>query len=395
MTAINFPVASGAFASVGACPVQLAATNVACKVVVADTQPSIGTSGTVLDPNMRPQTFEPVDGSSQAWVATLSGSGFVSALLLTGPFASGGGGGGVTFTDGTNTVLATELTVTGGTIGGTAPNATLDISGGSLTITDGDDIVSGVTQIMFSGAVVSGRTPDGLVTISGGSLTGVTTSELTALGLGTPGSSASGFQNVAIGANALAALDAGFDDVAVGNNALASNTSGINNTAVGDDALFRNTTGDSNTAVGDDALSQNTTGNNNTALGSFALYQSTSNDNIAIGYVAGSSVATANNTICIGATGVDTPFYLSIGDEILGIMGGPGIASSYGLGTGITTVAALPAPAAGKPPNGNEGMRYFVDDSLNGAVANFGVAVVGGGSFAVPVWCDGTAWYIG
>ena len=37
---------------------------------------------------------------------------------------------GVTFTDGTHTVSnATQLTVTGGTIGGTTPNATLAVTG--------------------------------------------------------------------------------------------------------------------------------------------------------------------------------------------------------------------------------------------------------------------------
>lgn len=40
-------------------------------------------------------------------------------------------GSGVTFTDGTHTVSnATQLTVTGGTVGGTTPNATLTVSGG-------------------------------------------------------------------------------------------------------------------------------------------------------------------------------------------------------------------------------------------------------------------------
>jgi len=43
-----------------------------------------------------------------------------------------GGSGGIDITDGTNTVDgATSLTVTGGTVGGTSPNATLDIVGGS------------------------------------------------------------------------------------------------------------------------------------------------------------------------------------------------------------------------------------------------------------------------
>ena len=46
------------------------------------------------------------------------------------------GGGGIELTDGETTVTgATALTITGGTVGGTTPNATLDISGGSRTVT--------------------------------------------------------------------------------------------------------------------------------------------------------------------------------------------------------------------------------------------------------------------
>lgn len=92
MTAINFPINASAFSLIGPCPVSLAAANISCKVVVADTLPTIGTAGVTLNPNMRARTFEAVDGSSQVWAAALSGSGFVSALFLTGPFASGGGG---------------------------------------------------------------------------------------------------------------------------------------------------------------------------------------------------------------------------------------------------------------------------------------------------------------
>lgn len=89
---------------------------------------------------------------------------------------TGGGSSGVEFTDGTNTVNgATKLTVTGGTIGGTTPNATLNIaSGGSLSVTDGTHTVTPVTSIDFAGAVVSGTTPNATVTISGsGTVTSV------------------------------------------------------------------------------------------------------------------------------------------------------------------------------------------------------------------------------
>ena len=55
------------------------------------------------------------------------------------------GGGGITFTDGTHTVTgSTQLTVTGGTVGGSTPNATLTVSGG--TITQGSTATSGFTN---------------------------------------------------------------------------------------------------------------------------------------------------------------------------------------------------------------------------------------------------------
>jgi len=49
------------------------------------------------------------------------------AQQITG---GGGGSSGVTFTDGSHTVSnATQVTVTGGTVGGSTPNATLTITG--------------------------------------------------------------------------------------------------------------------------------------------------------------------------------------------------------------------------------------------------------------------------
>jgi hypothetical protein len=59
-----------------------------------------------------------------------------------------GGAGSLTITDGTHTVTpTTQLTITGGTVGGTTPNATLTISGGgSSTITEGSTATSGFTN---------------------------------------------------------------------------------------------------------------------------------------------------------------------------------------------------------------------------------------------------------
>ena len=57
------------------------------------------------------------------------------------------------------------------------------------------------------------------------------------------------------------------------------------------------------------------------------------------------------------------------------------------IAAGILTVATLPTLAAGS--------RAFVSDANAPAVGTFGIAVVAGGAFTVPVWCDGAVWYVG
>jgi hypothetical protein len=52
-----------------------------------------------------------------------------------------------------------------------------------------------------------------------------------------------------------------------------------------------------------------------------------------------------------------------------------------------TTVGALPAAATA-----GAGARAFVTDANS---ATFGDAAVGGGANAMPVWCNGTGWFIG
>ena len=56
-----------------------------------------------------------------------------------------------------------------------------------------------------------------------------------------------------------------------------------------------------------------------------------------------------------------------------------------------TTVSALPSVT------NNEGARSMVTDSQMQASSNFGATIAGygGGSYTVPVWCDGAYWYIG
>src|SRR5262249_8706078 len=59
----------------------------------------------------------------------------------------------------------------------------------------------------------------------------------------------------------------GFNNTAIGADALANNTTGGGNTAIGLFALVSSTTGQGNTAIGISALQGNTTGNFNTAIG--------------------------------------------------------------------------------------------------------------------------------
>jgi len=58
-----------------------------------------------------------------------------------------------------------------------------------------------------------------------------------------------------------------------------------------------------------------------------------------------------------------------------------------------TSVQTTPT-TFGQLPNavGNTGARAFITDCT---VSTFGTAAAGGGSNQVPVWSNGTAWYVG
>ena len=126
-----------------------------------------------------------------------------------------------------------------------------------------------------------------------------------------------GFNNVAIGSNALTNatssgntavgayslyfnMAAGFQNTAVGNYSLMKNTTGKQNTAVGFESLLSNTSGDANTAIGLHSLYANAIGHGNTAQGLRALYGNYSgNSNTALG-----SLSLQNNIVGNGNTSV-------------------------------------------------------------------------------------------
>jgi Chaperone of endosialidase len=136
--------------------------------------------------------------------------------------------------------------------------------------------------------------------------------------------------NTAEGENALLNLTSGTFNTAVGLISLRSNTDGDLNTAIGAGALLANNA-DGNTATGAAALLTNTGGSINTANGVFALFSNNSSGNTAVGANAlrfntsgfgntalgsgaGISVTTANNVICIGASGADVDSSCFIGN---------------------------------------------------------------------------------
>lgn len=122
----------------------------------------------------------------------------------------------------------------------------------------------------------------------------------TATGASALSNNTTGNSNTAVGAVALLTNNAD-DNSAFGSYALFANTDGSINSAFGWDALALNTQGGGNTAIGAQALLRNVTGIGNTATGRAALSFSTGDLNTAIGYTAGTNVATASNVICIGA----------------------------------------------------------------------------------------------
>jgi hypothetical protein len=162
-----------------------------------------------------------------------------------------------------------------------------------------------------------------------------TGSENTAVGVDTLSSNTAG-GNTAMGAHALRLNTTGFQNLAVGHNALTDNIEGSYNTGIGVGALTLNT-GDGNTACGNVALFNNT-GSNNTALGNVAGTNLTFGDNnIDIGYNVG-GVAGESNTTRIGNSDI-TATYIS-GISGTNVAGGASVFVSSTGKLGTTTSSA-------------------------------------------------------
>jgi len=162
-----------------------------------------------------------------------------------------------------------------------------------------DNTASGVSALLTNTEGVRN-------TAIGGSalLLNTTGNDNTASGVEALASNTTGVENTASGGSALQLNTTGNDNTASGAGALFHNTTGNDNTATGVHALFSNTTGHDNTASGVSALLSNATGFGNIAVGTNALLLSTGNKNIAIGFNAGTDLASGHNNVYIRNAGV-------------------------------------------------------------------------------------------
>jgi hypothetical protein len=232
-------------------------------------------------------------------------------------------------------------------IGTTTPYATLSVAGDlALTgflydSTNATGTTGMVLQTTGSGTEWVSTTTLGLVTAladlsdvqSGGD-------PFSSLYLGTSAGGSQGvddIRNTAVGISALASLNnsLGYNNTALGFEALTANTSGRSNTAIGNHALTANITGGSNVAVGSNALVA-ATSTGNTAIGAGAGGAITGGgNNTLLGYLAGDNLTTGSSNIIIGAS-IDAPSatlsnQLNIGNTIYGDLGGQTI--SFGTTT--------------------------------------------------------------
>jgi hypothetical protein len=157
-----------------------------------------------------------------------------------------------------------------------------------------------------------------------------------------------GFENVALGFQALTNAAASSNNVAVGDSALAALNAGSGaNVAVGRLSLAGNTAGAENTAIGFGAL-QNSQGNSNVALGAFAgLAKSTGDFNLYLGYnVANSSSNVESNTVRIGDSAFYNRFF---------------VAGVRGITTGLSNAVSVLIDGNGQLGTINSSRRYKED----------------------------------
>lgn len=145
------------------------------------------------------------------------------------------------------------------------------------------------------------------------------------------------------------------------------------------------TTAGGSSAFGDYAMAE-VNASEGAAFGRDAMRKASGIRNTAVGYRANNAANPFNNTTCIGYNAQPEKSNQTV-------IGNPDTTETklHGIIKSTTnTVNTLPAIVTA-----GVGARAFVTDASVVAAGNFGTVVAGGGTNAVPVYCDGVSWRIG
>lgn len=229
-----------------------------------------------------------------------------------------------------------------------------------------------------------------------------------------------GYASTAVGYQALYANTTGRRNVAVGIYSLAALTTGYQNTAIGTHSGNGVVAGFGNTLLGYAAGGVTTAPNNyNVAVGTESLTGSgatTGTQNVAIGYRALYSINTADGCVALGPfsgrwanasrqvfiDGLDRTN--TAGCQDIGLIYGKYETTAQAQDLRLNAITRIGPGAAATALVANlqaastalKGYRGWVSDATVAYTsANVGSTVAGGGSNAVPVFCNGTNWVIG
>ena len=372
--------------------------------------------------------------------ANLSFSGtqlsITGAISASGNIAGGNilGGANVNATTHTGTTVSVTGNVTGGNVlTGGLVSATGNITGGNIstgviTLTNSAVIkdttanavafgreAGATTQKNFAVAVGwwAGKTTQGNNSVAVGPGAGYDTQGRYSVAVGdTAGGVTQADQAIAIGTSA-GQTTQGFSAIAIGS-AAGFNLQSANAVAIG---FYAGNTGQGNAAVAVGYFAGATTqGNTAVAIGSTAGQTNQGINAVAIGTSAGLTNQ-GNNSIILNATGSaldqttantftvapvrndvanigNVMFYNATSKEITygNVISVAGNITGGNISTGSRVVTT---PVAFSTLTAVTGARAFVNDGNLVAATNFGAQVSGGGANTVPIWSDGTNWYIG
>ncbi len=265
-----------------------------------------------------------LEWNGTAWACTsLSGGGTITGVIAGAGLTGGGSSGNVTLN--VDATKVPQLNLANTFTGNQTVNGNLSATG----------VVTGSSYQIGSDLFAFGSHASGNAFLGFGGNPTATGAQNMASGAFALASNTTGTGNAAGGYASLFSNTTGTFSTAMGWESLGNNTSGGFNTAVGDVALVANTTGGENTAVGDSALSNNTTGITNTGIGeSSMIFNQTGSYNTGLGYFAGTG---SSHPDLVNATAIGSYAEVDVSNAVvLGSIAGVNkatVSAKVGIGT--------------------------------------------------------------